>query len=123
MQLDDDFAFEETLLDDSPNCLLNQLGRSHGSIYNSNRSSMSKDLYRNWCNAQYDAQKAINSIASLLLYDERVYIWLGEYTFTGRSLFSRMVGELFQALVAVEEGADEEERKLRQEFLETQETF
>lgn len=116
VQLDEAFAPSETLLDNTPKGLLNRLGQSQNPIYNKNRPSMRNDLSRNWCNAQHDAQKAINSIIPLL-DDERVYTWLGEYTFTGRSLFSRMVGELLPN--SVQEGSEDEKRKLRQEFLAT----
>ncbi|MBC6418898.1 MAG: hypothetical protein GDA44_08985 [Prochloron sp. SP5CPC1] len=120
VQLDEDFAPSETLLDNTPKGLLNRLAQSLIPIYNGSRLSMRKDLYRNWCRDQRFAQNAIDSIIPLL-YDERVHLWLGEYTFTGRSLFSRMVGELLPN--DLQEGNKDEERKQREEFLATQDSF
>ena len=94
VQLDEDFAPDEVLVDNSPTGLLNKLGSNINQIYRSNRTSMTADLFESWTNAQYDVQKAINKICPILYQQEKLVNWLGDSTFRGRSLFNRLIGEL-----------------------------
>lgn len=94
VQLDEAFAPDEVLLDNSDSSFLNKLGQNIAPIYNSNRLSMTAAWFEAWTNAQYDAQKAINRMCPLLYKQEKLVEWLGEDPFTGRSLFARMIREL-----------------------------
>ena len=93
-QIEDAFAPNEVLLDNSQSSFLNRLGLNLNTIYNSNRTSMTADLFESWTNAQYDAQKAINRICPKLYQEEKLVNWLGDSPFTGRSLFARLIREL-----------------------------
>lgn len=94
VQLDEAFAPDEVLLDNSENSFLNKLGLNLAPIYNSNRISMTADWFEAWTNAQYDAQKAINRMCPLLYKQPKVVEWLGRDPFTGRSLFARIIRNL-----------------------------
>ena len=93
-QIEDAFAPNEVLLDNSQSSFLNRLGLNLNTIYNSNRTSMTADLFESWTNAQYDAQKAVNRICPKLYQEEKLVNWLGDSPFTGRSLFARLIREL-----------------------------
>ncbi|KYC40194.1 hypothetical protein WA1_27015 [Scytonema hofmannii PCC 7110] len=94
VQLDEAFAPDEVLLDNSENSFLNKLGLNLAPIYNSNRVSMTASWFEAWTNAQYDAQKAINRICPLVYKKAKLVEWLGHDPFTGHSLFARIIGEL-----------------------------
>ena len=93
-QIEDAFAPNEILLDNSQSSFLNRLGLNLNTIYFSNRTSMTADLFESWTNAQYDAQKAINRICPKLYQEEKLVNWLGDSSFTGHSLFTRLIREL-----------------------------
>ncbi len=93
-QIEDAFAPSEVLLDNSQSAFLNRLGLNLNTIYRSNRTSMTADLFESWTNAQYDAQKAVNRICPRLYEDAKLVNWLGDSPFTGRSLFARLIREL-----------------------------
>lgn len=94
VQFDEAFAPDEVLLDDSDNSFLNKLGINITPIYNSNRTTMTAAWFETWTNAQYDAQKAINRMCPLLYKQPKLVEWLGQETFTGRSLFARIIQDL-----------------------------
>lgn len=94
VQLDEAFAPDEVLLDNSDSSFLNKLGQNIAPIYNSNRLSMTAAWFEAWTNAQYDAQKAINRMCPLLYKHEKLVEWLGQDPFTGRTLFARIIREL-----------------------------
>ena len=94
VQLDEAFAPDEVLLNNSQNSFLNKLGLNINPVYLSNRTSMTGDLFKQWTNAQYDAQKAINLICPILYQQEKLVNWLGNSPFTGRSLFARLIREV-----------------------------
>ena len=94
VQLDEAFAPDEVLLNNSENSFLNKLGLNLVPIYNSNRYLMTAPWFEAWTNAQYDAQKAINRMCPLLYKQPKIVKWLGSDPFTGRSLFTRLIREL-----------------------------
>jgi len=94
VQLDEAFAPDEVLLDNSENSFLNKLGLNLAPIYNSNRVSMTADWFEAWTNAQYDAQKAINRMCPILYKQLKLVEWLGHDPFTGRSLFAHIIHDI-----------------------------
>ena len=94
VQLDEAFAPDEVLLDNSENSFLNKLGLNLAPIYNSNRVSMTADWFETWTNAQYDAQKAINRMCPFLYKQPKLVEWLGQDPFTGRSLFAHIIYDI-----------------------------
>jgi pPIWI RE three-gene island domain Z len=94
VQLDEAFAPDEVLLDNSNNSFLNKLGINISPIYNSNRVSMTAYWFESWTNAQYDAQKTINRMCPYLYKQSRLVEWLGNEPFTGRSLFARIIHDI-----------------------------
>jgi|GEM_PF-905070 len=94
VQLDEAFAPDEVLLDNSKTSLLNKLPLNLNPLYDSNRITMKSDLFQRWINAQHEAQKALNLICSKLYNNEELVEWLEKDVFTGRSLFSRLIREL-----------------------------
>ncbi|MDJ0713066.1 MAG: hypothetical protein QNJ54_02450 [Prochloraceae cyanobacterium] len=135
VQLDEKFAPDEVLLDNSANSFLNKLGHNISPLYNSNRISMTAPLFKTWTIAQFDAQKAINHICPLLYGNEELVNWLGNSPFTGYSLFARLIGDRVspqeeekpaQKQKKTRQGYNkerEEERKQRQQLLETLREF
>ena len=111
--IEDAFAPNEVLLDNSQSSFLNRLGLNLSTIYSSNRTSMTADLFESWTNAQYDAQKAINRICPKLYQEEKLVNWLGDSPFTGRSLFARLIRQLANP-------KDIEESKLHKKLTRTQ---
>lgn len=97
VQLDEAFAPDEVLLDNSNNSFLNKLGINITPIYNSNRVSMTAGWFESWTNAQYDAQKTINRMCPYLYKQSRLVEWLGSEPFTGSSLFARIIHDIQEA--------------------------
>lgn len=99
VQLDEDFAPNEVLVDISQNSFLNKLGLNNAAnIYNSDRSNMAGDRFVAWTGAQYHTQNATNRIYHLLLNHPKLVEWLGRNPFTARSLFARIIRELTEQL-------------------------
>ncbi len=95
-QFDEYFAPDEVLVDGSGNSFLNKLGLNLATIYNSDRSNMAADRFVAWTSAHYYAQNATNRIYHRLLTQPKLVEWLGKTPFTGRSLFARIIRDLFE---------------------------
>ena len=122
IQFDKHFAPDEVLLDNSANSFLNKLGKIVDPLYNSNRISMTANLFKIWTNSQYDAQKAVNLICPLLYDNEDLVNWLGSNTFTATSIFVRIFTDLSQSRerqnnTTKKESSRERERRILQGLL------
>ena len=95
VNFDQAFAPNEVLVEESENALLNQIGLNFANtIYNSDRRSVAADLLAAGKKANDYAQIATDIIAGRLYTQPKIVEWLGRDTFTGRSLFARIVRDL-----------------------------
>lgn len=94
VRLDEEFAPNQVLVDASGTSFLNKVGLSVAAIYNSDRSNMAADRFVAWTSAQYHAQNATNRIYHLLLTQPKLVEWLGQYPFTGYSVFTHIIRDL-----------------------------
>ena len=95
VHFDQAFAPNEVLVEQSENALLNQIGLNFANtIYSSDRRSLAGDLLAAGKKANDYVQIATDIIAGRLYTQSKLVEWLGQDTFTGRSLFARIVREL-----------------------------
>ena len=98
VQLDESFAPSQVLVDASGNSFLNKLGLSFArTIYASDRRNMAAELFAAGKRAQDYAQIATDLILPRLHNQPELVEWLGTTPFTGRSLFTHIVRDLFEA--------------------------
>lgn len=112
VQLDEAFAPDEVLLDNSGNSFLNKLGLNVSPIYNSNRSSMAADLFAAWKRAHDYAQIATDLMCHRLYNHLALIEWLGRNPFTGRSLFGHIVRDLIAPPLEEEESESSKKTQL-----------
>jgi len=96
LQLDDDFAPSEVLVNASQEAYLNKMGSYTSSIYQSARDRITADRLVAWLSAQYNVQNATNRVYNRLLTQEKLVEWLGSLPFTGQSLFAKIIRELVE---------------------------
>ena len=112
--LDEAFAPDEILVDQSQDAFLNRIGEEVVQRYHSARSAMRGSRYSAWQTAESAAQAATNLIYRLLLTRPHLRDWLGISPFTGRSLFSRIARDLAHAPQEQPDGGKPSNRAERQ---------
>lgn len=99
VELDEDFAPDEVLVDTTPDSFLNRTGKETAAQYLNARAEMKRARYTNWSAAEGVAQTATNRLYHLLMNRPELVDWLGESPFTGRSVWARLVRDLAEPVV------------------------